>query len=105
MEIASLQKEAAAWCDRNFPDHDDRDHALVVAEECGEFVRAYVKRKQRIRMTSEEWTQQIRIEAADMLIGLLSAADHEGFDLWEVTLERWEVVKQRDWLSKRMPID
>jgi NTP pyrophosphatase (non-canonical NTP hydrolase) len=91
------QAEVAAWNKRNFGPEVPLEHqVLVLAEEVGELSRAVVKRAQGIRGSHAHWSEQIRAEAADVLITLLSIAETEGFDLHQAAAAKWGEVTSRD---------
>ena len=95
----SMQQSVQAWAAHNIPANDPAHQALNVAEEAGELCRAVLKRVQGIRGTREQWTAEVRKEAADVVLSLYNLAIIEGFDLDEAVRERWQAVEQRDWVS------
>jgi NTP pyrophosphatase (non-canonical NTP hydrolase) len=91
------QKEVYEWRVNNFDDPPTAiKQALVIAEESGEVCRAVLKREQHIRGTEEHWTEELKIECAQLLIGLYAMAEHEGFDLLEYTKNYWPTIASRN---------
>ena len=98
------QADVAAWLTDNFgPSRCVEHQVLVLTEEVGELCRAVVKRAQGIRGSRAHWTEQVRAEAADVLITLLAIAATEGFDLQHAAADKWAVVTGRDATTHRMP--
>jgi NTP pyrophosphatase (non-canonical NTP hydrolase) len=111
--IADLQAEVASWVAHNFPEDSRTDVALGTVEEIGEVAeivldlmamggrmsRATLKQRQGIRGTRDEWDAQIRKEVADVFIKLCHLAAKCGFDLDCAIIDRWDEVKQRDWVA------
>jgi NTP pyrophosphatase (non-canonical NTP hydrolase) len=90
------QKDVLDWRRNNFNDPPtSMKQALVLAEETGEVCRAVIKREQGIRGTYEEWSDNLKVEAAQTLIALFAIAELEGFDLLEYTEEYWKTLRQR----------
>ncbi len=91
------QKEVYDWRVNNFSDPPTpMKQALVIAEEAGEVCRAVLKREQNIRGSYEHWTQELKIECAQVLIALYAIAEHENFDLVEFTEEYWPTIAERN---------
>lgn len=106
LHIADLQAEVGAWSDYNFGDVGDRDDGIAagplgLVEEVGELCRAFVKRTEGIRGTRAEWDDEIRKEAADIVIKLAQICHDERFSLEAAVVARWIVVQQRDWVADR----
>jgi NTP pyrophosphatase (non-canonical NTP hydrolase) len=74
----------------------------VLAEETGEVCRAIVKSAQGIRGDDDHWMKELRKESVDVLISLLSVAEHYGFDLGAAVDERWDEVRRRQFGTKDM---
>ena len=99
MNLPELQQEVDAWASRNFPTDTRETVVLGLAEETGELCRAALKRFQGIRGTQDEWYEEVRKEAGDIFLKLLHIASTWDFDLEEAVLERWETIKQRDFVK------
>jgi NTP pyrophosphatase (non-canonical NTP hydrolase) len=93
--LDELQLEVAEWTKKFHGDGDPNPllDALAVAEEAGEVCRAALKRANGIR--EGDWSANLREEAADVVITLLSLAANEGWSLSEAVDERWEEVRTR----------
>jgi len=90
------QEEVITYLRRNGLEENPQHQALNIAEEAGEVARAVLKRVQGIRGSYEHWTEEIRTEAADVLISLMCLAEIEGWDLGDAVDERWNVVINRE---------
>jgi NTP pyrophosphatase (non-canonical NTP hydrolase) len=99
LEISALQDAVTIWCRRNFPGTTPELDVLGTCEEVGELARAALKRAQGIRGTAEEWEAEIQKECGDIFLKLCCVADAYGFDLRTAILARWEVVRQRDFIT------
>lgn len=82
MSLTDLQAQVSLWQAQNWPDEtlDVLVKAAKVAEEAGEVCGAVIK---------HEPLQNVADEHADVLIALLGSAASHGFDLFDVTVERW----------------
>lgn len=92
-----MQAEVAEWTVRfRGPSRkaDPMADALIIAEEAGEVCRAVLKRAHGLRGETD-WDAQLRDEAGDVLISLLSLAANEGWSLLEEAQRRWEEVRRR----------
>jgi NTP pyrophosphatase (non-canonical NTP hydrolase) len=96
-DIRDLQCDIARWVEHNFGNSNELATVGGLVEECGEVMRAAVKRSQGIRGTREEWDAELRKESADVFIKLCDVAQFYGFDLATAITERWGQVRQRDW--------
>lgn len=94
---STLQTEINTWVQENFGPIDSLTQITNVLEELGELSRALLKRRQGIRGTYAEWTAEVHKELADVFISLLALAEQERVSILELTLERWEKVRERDW--------
>lgn len=92
----ALQQSAHAWSLDKWPDEDVLSDALGVAEEAGEIARAVLKRRHGTRGSHDDWTAQLRTEAADVLLVLMVLAEREGFDLMCAAHQRYQEIKDRD---------
>lgn len=96
--LIRIQGEVAEWTKkfRPTPDapHNPLADALAVAEEAGEVCRAVLKRSHGNRPDTD-WNKNLREEAADVVITLLSLAANEGWSLSDAVAERWEEVRAR----------
>lgn len=90
------QDEVVKYLSKNGLEENTVHQALNVAEEAGEVARAVLKRVQGIRGTYEHWTDEIRKEAADVMISLMCLAQIEGWDLGMAVDERWNYVINRE---------
>ena len=95
-ELDDVQAQVAEWCKGFREDGADPNplaDALAVVEEAGEVARAVLKRWHGKR--EGDWNAEVRLEAADTLITLLSLASNEGFSLSSALAERWATVSAR----------
>ena len=67
-------------------------------EELGELCHAILKQEQGIRATN---AADVKDALGDMMIYTMDLCNHLGLNLYNVTYETWEKVRQRDW--KRFP--
>lgn len=88
-----------AWLAYNFSNETRVTAALGLCEEVGEVARAVLKQEQGIRGTWEEWDEEIKKELSDVYVKLIHVAMICGFDLDEAVAQRWEVLRQRDWVN------
>lgn len=97
-DLDAMQAEVDQWTRRFRPSPeaaaDPMADALSVAEEAGEVCRAVLRRAHGKR-PGTDWTAEVRIEAADVVISLLSLAANEGWSLLDAVAERWVEVQQR----------
>lgn len=102
--MSDLQDAVALWFHVTFGGSgvlNSAHDALAVMEEAGEIARAVLKRDQarggvdRKKLGVDHWSEQVRIEACDTLITLLSLAANEGFDLLAETNRRFAHIKTR----------
>jgi NTP pyrophosphatase (non-canonical NTP hydrolase) len=98
MSLDAIQAEVDEWTRRFRPTPeaaaDPMADALALAEEAGEVCRAVLKRSHGKR-PGTDWTEQVRLEAADVAITLLSLAANEGWSLSDAIAERWAEVRTR----------
>jgi NTP pyrophosphatase (non-canonical NTP hydrolase) len=96
--LDTIQAEVDEWTRRFRPTPesaaDPMADALALAEEAGEVCRAVLKRAHGKR-PGTDWTEQVRLEAADVAICLLSLAANEGWSLADAIAERWAEVQTR----------
>lgn len=95
-DLSMLQELAYEWSMQQWPDEDVLSDALGLAEEAGEVCRAVLKRRHGTRGSAVEWREQLRKEAADVLIVLCVLAEREAFDLFDAAIDRYEEIKDRD---------
>ena len=97
-DLDAIQAEVDEWTRRFRPTPeaaaDPMADALALAEEAGEVCRAVLKRAHGKR-PGIDWTAEVRLEAADVLITLLSLAANEGWSLADALTERWSEVRTR----------
>jgi NTP pyrophosphatase (non-canonical NTP hydrolase) len=93
-----VKEDVEAWMIRNFPNESRVSVTLGLCEEVGEVARAVLKQEQGIRGTWEEWDNEIKKELGDVYLKLMQVAMVCGFDLDEAIAQRWEVIRQRDWV-------
>lgn len=96
MNLPDFQEEVTSWADHNFPHETRISVVLGLAEETGELCRAALKQHQGIRGTTEEWDQEARKEIGDVFLKLLHVASVWGLDLEDAILDRWSIIKDRD---------
>jgi NTP pyrophosphatase (non-canonical NTP hydrolase) len=108
VNLRMMQNEVRNWADRNFdmvnlsPEDQTALVALTgVGEEAGEIVRAIRKLCQGIRGTREEWIEEIKKEAGDLVIQLMSGLNALDLDINDCVHTRWQSVGKRDW--KKFP--
>lgn len=99
MHISEFQEQVSAWADHNYGPRDIVKSTLGIAEEVGELCRAVLKRVQGVRGTHEEWSKEIEKELGDVFIKLCEIAGVEGLSLYSVAIERWQDIKQRDFVA------
>lgn len=99
--LAKIQFELKSWQKHNFPNRDNWEPAMGIAEESGELCHAVLKRHQGIRGTPEEHKAAIKDAVADIIIYCADLANAEGFSLEATVSEVWLKVKQRDWALER----
>jgi NTP pyrophosphatase (non-canonical NTP hydrolase) len=99
MRLWELQEEIAEWAGRNFPTDTRETVVLGLAEETGELCRAALKGYQGIRGTSEEWEKEAYKEIGDVFLKLAHVCCVWGFDLENVIRDRWNVIRQRDFVT------
>ena len=95
-----LIEQARDWSIHNFGDTVECPDVIALGgltEELGELARALFKRHQGIRGTYEQWTTEAEKETGDVLLKLLDVAWRAGIDFNAAVLERWEVIRHRDW--------
>lgn len=99
--IREMQREHADWVNHNFPDQQDHDGLLGIAEETGELAHAHLKYQQGIRgMSRDEYRRQAGDALGDLFIYMMSYANTNGFDLQACIEGAWGEVKNRDWQSR-----
>jgi NTP pyrophosphatase (non-canonical NTP hydrolase) len=94
-----FEEEVGAWADHNFPEDTIFIGVLGLVEEVGEAARAVVKQHQGIRGTSEEWDEELYKELGDAVIKLAHVAHLAGWSLGTLVQDRWDVVKERDFVK------
>ena len=98
-DIGHWQRDVVVWAAHNFPHDTTELTVLGLVEEAGEVARAVLKRRQNIRGTYPEWTDEIKKECADVFIKLCHVAGVEGFSLANAIVNRWAEVSQRDFIA------
>ena len=97
-KLDQIQAEVEEWTKRFRPTPeaaaDPLADALSVAEEAGEVCRAVLKRAHGKR-PGTDWSAQLRDEAVDVVISLLSLAANEGWSLADAVAARWATVRTR----------
>jgi NTP pyrophosphatase (non-canonical NTP hydrolase) len=97
-DLDAIQAGVNIWARRFRPSPeaaaDPMADALSIAEEAGEVCRAVLKRAHGKR-PGTDWTAEVRLEAADVVISLLSLAANEGWSLADAVVERWDEVSHR----------
>ena len=101
MKLIELQLKILPWVRHNFPDENLSTALLGLCEEVGEAARCQVKATQGIRGTEEQWMAELRKEIGDVVIKAAHVCIVEGWSLDAVVRERWDVVKQRDFVKDR----
>lgn len=100
-DIASLGVEVSAWQARNFPEATLLTVAGVLVGEAAEVHEIALKRQQQV--SPEKTTEQkLHDEIGDTAIALIALCEYLDIDLPQLTEDRWQVVKQRDWVAARL---
>jgi NTP pyrophosphatase (non-canonical NTP hydrolase) len=100
--LRQLQKEHAQWMRHNFGSPSAWMTVLGAVEELGELAGAYLKKAEGIRIT-EDYDATMKDAVGDIVIFLAGFCSLMSFDLQEVIMETWDVVKQRDYRAD--PVD
>ena len=98
-ELPFLQAKVHTWRERNFPDADDTQQLLGIAEECGELSHAHLKAMQRIRGSQAEHDAAARDAIGDLAIYMMGYCSYRGWDLMEIIQETADHVLKRDWIA------
>jgi len=99
MITLTFREELLKWLRYNFPNEDRVTSTLGLAEEAGEVCRAVLKQAQQLRGTHAEWDEEIKKELADVYVKIEQIADMCNWDLHELVLDRWNELKNRDWVK------
>ncbi len=96
ISIKLLQREQAAWAERNFGKTPSWQPLLGAVEELGELAHAHLKTAQKIR--TEENHGAKKIDAiGDIVIYLVDYCTREGIDMEAAIAATWAQVRKRDW--------
>lgn len=91
------QTEIVRWVADNFNRGESHaDKVIGLVEEVGELCRAVLKRKQGVRGSYEQWTDEIEKELGDIFIKGCDVVDALGFTWSIIARKRWQNV-----ISKR----
>jgi NTP pyrophosphatase (non-canonical NTP hydrolase) len=99
INLEQMQLEHKEWAGSNFPRADARDTLLLLGEEAGELMQAYLKRRLGIRLTEEEANNLILHGVGDVLIALIAFCNKEQINIEDAVRETWDNVRRRDWLK------
>lgn len=94
-----LVEEVAELYEAMGGDDEVTNRARTLFGPVAKMCRAWVKRTQGIRGTHEQWSAEMRMEAADVFIKLAQICYDEHFSLEDAVAERWAVVGARDFVS------
>jgi len=97
--LSDLQKLVKEWSSHNFPNTVPVDPLLGIGEEVGELMHHYLKRKQNIRGSFEEHTEQIKDSIGDITVYIADFCWRNGFDYQECVDTVWNKVSKRDWIK------
>jgi len=97
-----LQRQVAAWSERNFPDQPAENPLLGVGEEYGELTHAVLKDKQGIRLDESDVSTEAEMDAVgDMVIFLADFCSRRGYNIGDCVEMAWEgKVQTRNWESE-----
>lgn len=99
MNLELLEREVAAWQDRNFPNTPAYRPLLGAVEELGELAHAHLKNEQGIRGTAAEHADAKLDAVGDICIYLIHYARLSGFSLATAIGRAWAEVQYRDWVK------
>lgn len=98
-DLDGQQVLAAAMADVLWPGETIEEAALALAEEAGEVARAVIKRNHAARSEGDrpptDWTHNLRVELAQVVVVALKMAEREGFSLWDAIGEQLHVLHDR----------
>jgi NTP pyrophosphatase (non-canonical NTP hydrolase) len=98
-DLLVLQREHAAWLQRNFPDMKPHQALLGLVEELGELTHAQLKLEQGIRGGKNIHVSEIQDAVGDFVIFLCGYCTLTGLSLAECVTITWEKVQRRDWVN------
>lgn len=85
--------------DRIWPNETIEEAALALCEEAGEVARAVIKRNHQNAGTGDrpttDWTAELRLELAQVVVVAMKIAQREGFSLFEAVTEERDRLKHR----------
>lgn len=97
-----LDKEQATvvWItDALWPSETVEEAALALCEEAGEVARAVIKRNHQDRNEGDrpetDWTANLRVELAQVVIVAMKMAEREGFSLAEAIFDEMAALERR----------
>ena len=99
MNLDELQKNTMTWTAHNCPDAESYEPLLGIQEEIGELSHAWLKRKQGIRGTYKEHTEEMSDAIGDLLIYIADFCNKNFLSMQESLDTTWDEVSKRDWRS------
>lgn len=98
-DLDGQQVLAEALTNALWPGETIEEAALALAEEAGEVARAVIKRNHASRSEGDrpptDWTHNLRVELAQVVVVALKMAEREGFSLWDAIDEQLHVLHDR----------
>lgn len=101
MLALDLEQETVwALVDLIWPGETALSRAVSLCEEAGEVCRAILKRDHAIRGVGDrgqerDWSANLRVEVAQVMINCMAIAEAEGFSLEEAVLEQMNKLEER----------
>lgn len=94
------EQATVAWLtEKLWPGETTEEAALALCEEAGEVARAVIKRNHQTRhegdRAAKDWTADLRVELAQVVIVAMKMAEREGFSLWGAVAEQMTVLDER----------
>jgi NTP pyrophosphatase (non-canonical NTP hydrolase) len=101
MEIGQIQFEVMEWAAHNFPNAQVYQPLIGIMEEVGELAHAHLKQEQNIR-TNENHTENAKDAIGDIIIYLMDYCNRRNFNLSDIIIDTWSLVKKRDWQKNKI---
>lgn len=99
--MTDFQTRVGRWGERSFPQSTIRSIAAHLTEECGELAEACEGWQHQtecgLDLVASSYADQIREEAADVLLILQHLAHRLEFDLAAAAEEKFEICRRRKW--------
>jgi NTP pyrophosphatase (non-canonical NTP hydrolase) len=101
IDLEKIQNEIGEWSVRNFGETGADEKIFGMVEEIGELCHSFLKRKQGIRGTAEEHTENIKDALGDFCVYAMDYCSKEGISFEECIQTTWDKVIQRDWVKNK----